>query len=211
MLWKNRSGSSAHSDFLYLSKTEFQQWRRKANYVSVSQGACFPSGFWKLFPLVHKEGSGLKLRHAENRITPAQFPEEWLYTEVLSWTTAEVSNKTIIPAIWKDIYVLTGQQQMANWSTRTVALTGGREASTGAFVLALLQDWGDLVQVPEACFALGGKNEFYLIFMGLREDMEDIMDLRRQSSGLLLAAELWHCSHTNYAPLAALHRPHSSG
>lgn len=33
--------------------------------------------------------------------------------------------------------------------------------------------------------------------------MEDIMDLRRQSSGLLLAAGLWHCSHTNDAPLAA--------
>lgn len=67
-------------------------------HFTVLQGACFPSDFLKLFPLVHEEESGLKLRHAEYRITPVQFQEESLFSEVLSWTTAGVSNKTVIPA-----------------------------------------------------------------------------------------------------------------
>lgn len=112
---KNHSGSFAHSNFLHLSKTKFQPWSGKANYGSqYHRELASHLFFWKVFLLVHKEGSGLKQRHAEKRITPVQFPEEWLCTEVLSWTIAEVSNKTIIPASWKDIYFFTGQQQMPN-------------------------------------------------------------------------------------------------
>jgi len=50
--------------------------------------------------------------------------------------------------------------------------------------------------VTESCFTLRGKNELYLIFMGLRENIEDIMDLWRQSSGSL-SAGLWPWSHTH--------------
>lgn len=141
MLWKKTLWELCTQQFPASEQDQVPAGKRKSQLcLTVSQGACFPSGFCKLFHLFHKEGSGLKLRHAENRKTPVQFPEERLCTEVLSWIIAEVSNKTVIPASWKDIYFLPGQQQMPNYSTRTIPLTWSREASTGPFVLALFQN-----------------------------------------------------------------------
>lgn len=83
------------------------------------------------------------------------------------------------------------QWQMPNWRETAVFLTWRREASTWSFVSALLQNWGDFVQVPESRLTFRGENKLYLVLVGLRENMENIMDLPKQSDLFMAINRKW--------------------
>lgn len=118
----------------------------------------------------------------------------WLQREHKALPTSHQAHLTCHQVLWHKclnyLYLLKSNAPSNQMQPYSISLqpngklfkkvTWSRESSAGSLVSALFQNCGNLVQVPESCFTLRGKDKFDHILACLRENMKDVVDLWKQ-------------------------------